>query len=112
MYLQTVPNQKKVHLNPHTNPSSLNISDIEGARPKFIEKPIKLRETFYNRNDDIDQSRSKRLIPETVNKVDRQLVVDDIRGTRTQMNKFQTTRQTNPLNPSYQLPEVIFVEPP
>jgi hypothetical protein len=43
-----------------------------------------------------------------VNKPDRQLEVDDIKGTRTRLNKLYTTRQTNPLNPIYQLPQVEY----
>lgn len=38
--------------------------------------------------------------------------MDDISGTRTKINKFTTTRQTDPLNPSYQLPSVILADMP
>ena len=31
---------------------------------------------------------------------------DDIEGTKSKMNKFTTTRNTNPLNPVYQIPIV------
>ena len=71
-----------------------------------MEKPRHFREVFYNRNDDIDKSTSNIIIPITVNKPDRQLFVDDIDGTRTKVNKFSSTRHTNPLSPNYQLPQV------
>ena len=32
--------------------------------------------------------------------------VDDIQGTRSKLNKFTTTRNTNPLTPQYQIPKV------
>jgi hypothetical protein len=32
--------------------------------------------------------------------------VDDIKGTRTKLNKFVSTRNTDPLNPVYQIPHV------
>jgi hypothetical protein len=48
-------------------------------------------------NNDIEKSSPKTIIPKNVNKIDRQLIVDDIKGARTQMNKFTTTRKTNPL---------------
>ena len=98
MYLQSLPQKKKTFTHKH---SPLDVSDIEGARPRYIEKPIHEREVFYNRNDDIDKSRSRVIIPKQVNKPDRQLMVDDISGTRTQVNKFVSTRNTDPLNPQY-----------
>lgn len=109
MYLQSLPQKKKTFTHKH---SPLDVSDIEGARPRYIEKPIHEREVFYNRNDDIDKSRSRVIIPKQVNKPDRQLMVDDISGTRTQVNKFVSTRNTDPLNPQYQLPEVVILPPP
>lgn len=70
MYLSSLPQEKKSF---STNKSPLDISDIEGARPRFIEKPRPQREVFYNRNDDIDKSRSRVIIPQQVKKQDRQL---------------------------------------
>lgn len=66
---------------------------------------------FNNRNDDIEKSRSRVIIPKQTNKPDRQLEVDDIAGTRTKVNKFVSTRRTDPLNPQYQLPEVVMLPP-
>lgn len=109
MYLQALPQEKKTY---STKNTSLDISDIEGARPRFIERPRPQREVFYNRNDDIDKSHSRVIIPRQVNKPDRQLHVDDIAGTRTKVNKFTTTRKTDPLNPQYQLPNVVIMPPP
>lgn len=48
------------------------------------------------------------LIPVHVNKSTTILQVDDIDGTRPKMNKFTTTRQTNPLVPVYQVPHVVY----
>ncbi len=104
MSLQTIPNARKTLS--HFKHNYMDVSDIEGARPRFIEKPRHTRDVFYNRNDDIEKSTSNVIIPQTVNKPDRQLFVDDISGTRTKVNKFSTTRHTNPLNPNYQLPQV------
>lgn len=36
-------------------------------------------------------------------------MVDDIQGSRTKVNKFTTTRKTNPLVPVYQLPVVEYM---
>ncbi len=66
MYLSTIPNDKK-KLEVHG--FGLKVDDIQGARSKFIEKPIHPRETFINKNDDIEQSHSKVIIPLTVNKI-------------------------------------------
>ena len=52
------------------------------------------------------------IIPKKVNKPDRQLEVDDIAGTRTKVNKFVSTRNTDPLNPQYQLPNVVIMPAP
>lgn len=52
MYLTTIPNSKRKFVN-NNQYSSLSTSDIEGARSRFIEKPIKPREVYNNRNDDI-----------------------------------------------------------
>ena len=76
MSLQTIPNERRTFLNNKQN--YLDVSDIEGARSRFIEKPRHSREVFYNRNDDIDKSTSNIIIPKEVNKPDRQLLVDDI----------------------------------
>ena len=103
MYMKTLQNQKKKFVKTD-NYFSLSTSDIDGARSRYIEKPKKVRETFNNRNDDIEKSHSRVIIPTSVNKPDRQLEVDDIDGTRTKVNKFTSTRKTNPLNPVYQLP--------
>jgi hypothetical protein len=105
MYLSTLESQKNVR--PKTAVRDpLKVDDISGARSKFIEKPIKPRETFYNRNNDIHKSTSKVLIPTHVNRPEFNMLVDDIQGTRTKMNKFTTVRNTNPLNPVYELPQV------
>jgi hypothetical protein len=87
----------------------MDVSDISGARSRNIEKPPHFREVFYNSNEDIEKSKSNILIPKTVNKPDRQLEVDDIKGTRTRLHQLYTPRQTNPLNPIYQLPQVDYV---
>ena len=52
MYLTTIPNCKRKFVNNNQNPS-LSTSDIEGARSRYIEKPIKPRDVYNNRNDDI-----------------------------------------------------------
>ena len=111
MYLKTIPNPKKRPASSNQC-SSLETSDIDGARSRYIEKPIKPRDVFNNRNDDIEKSSSKIIIPRNVNKPDRQLHIDDISGTRTKVNRFISTRKTNPLNPVYQLPEVYIPSPP
>lgn len=106
MSLQTLPNERRTFYRKKEN--YMDISDIEGAKSKFIEKPRHIREVYNNRNDDIEKSTSKIIIPKSVNKPDRQLFVDDIEGTRTKVNKFTTTRKTDPLNPAYQLPVVQY----
>lgn len=106
MSLQTIPNDRRTFLNNRQN--YMDVSDIDGARSRFIEKPRHSREVYNNRNDDIDKSSSNIIIPKNVNKLDRQLLVDDIEGTRTRVNKFTTSRKTDPLNPAYQLPVVQY----
>lgn len=109
MYLQSLPQTKRIY---SAKNSSLDVSDISGARPRYIEKPIRERPVFYNKNDDIDKSHSRVLIPTHVHRPDRQLCVDDIHGTRPKANKFVSTRHTDPLNPHYQLPNVVIAPVP
>lgn len=51
MSLRTVANSRRAFLDNKIN--SLDVSDIDGARPRFIEKPRHIREVLNNRNDDI-----------------------------------------------------------
>jgi hypothetical protein len=90
----------------------MDVSDIVGARSRNVEKPPQFREVFNNYNGDIEKSKPNIIIPITVNKPDRQLEVDDISGTRTRLKKLYTSRQTNPLNPIYQLPQVEYTSYP
>lgn len=69
------------------------------------------KESYCNRTDDIDGTKSKPLI-RTVNRSDNQLYVDDIKGTKPKINKFETLREpSNPLEPVYKIPKYTPVEP-
>lgn len=65
----------------------LKTSDIRGASPEL--KPYKYtnKETFINRNDDIDKSNPKKLF-NYLNKESFVLKNEDIKGTKTQVNQF------------------------
>lgn len=61
--------------------------------------------SFANRCDDIAGTRPKSLF-----KASNNLGQHPVEGSQPSINKFQTTRQTNPLNPEYKLPSAL--EPP
>ncbi len=48
------------------------------------------------------------MIPTEINKPSYGMQLNDIDGTRSKMNKFTTVRNTNPLNPVYEIPKVEY----
>ncbi len=64
MYLGTIPNLKRKFTHDR---SGLDVSDIQGARSRFVEHPRPERDCSM-KTYDIDKSRPKQLIPEVVNK--------------------------------------------
>lgn len=112
MYLSTIPNAKRQLL---SKKSPLDVSDIDGARSRYIEHPRPKRENPLHPYD-LEKSHPRQLISQSVNKPSFILEVDDIQGnlalyagTRTKVNKFTTTRHTNPLDPHYQSPKVQYL---
>ena len=104
MSLNTLADKKKLWR------KSLNIkretnqtNDIFGAQPfhrytQFRNKPS------FSHNGDIEGSRSITLHKSLRNKVDRQLLTNDIDGAQSHPKTFHTNRCINPLVPQYQLP--------
>lgn len=52
------------------------------------------------------------ILHRTLNKVDRQLLLEDIEGAKPRPKTFKTTRKVNPLVPEYKLPSYKVVPPP
>ncbi|CAD8072946.1 unnamed protein product [Paramecium sonneborni] len=105
MNLQTIKNTKPI-LTPR---ETSNNHDIEGSIAKQFSYYHK--QDFINKNDDIEGARSKSNIRPS-NRQDLQLAIDDIKGTRPNIVKFQTSRQPlNPLEPQYKLPTFIASQP-
>ena len=70
------------------------------------------RPEFNLVNEDIVGSGPRMLHVGLHNKPEFNLMNEDIQGTKTQIVKFQTTRQpSNPLNPVYKLPKFTYVPP-
>ena len=93
--------------------AALQSNDIFGAAPKVEIKKEVTRELFYD-NKDIAGAKT-RVLHVQLKKDYNPMSNDDIKGTKTQINKFQTQRPvTNPLNPDYILPhfEHVLPEPP
>ncbi len=82
--------------------NSMDISDIDGARPKvrynYTNKPQFLQ-------SDVAGSTSK-ILCHGKNSRDNQLYIDDIEGTRHSVKDrmLRSTRHVDPLNPDYKLP--------
>lgn len=93
--------------------SSLNTEDIEGSKPclkgyQYINKP-----EFSNISKDIEKAAPKPLHP-SLNKPEFNLKTSDICISHSKSGHFKSTRQTDPLNPIYNLPsfEIRPVTPP
>lgn len=109
MYLSTIKDQDPnvVRKTFYTNKSpNLDISDIDKAKPFYQGYHYTQKESFVNRNDDIQGSKPKKL-HQPLEKTYYNLRNDDIMGSKPKCQKFTTTREsTNPLNPEYKLPKV------
>ncbi|CAD8069835.1 unnamed protein product [Paramecium primaurelia] len=105
MNLQTIKNSKPI-LTPR---ETSNNHDVEGSVAKKCNYYHK--QDFINKNDDIEGARSKSNIRPS-NRADLQLALDDIKGTRPNIVKFQTSRHPlNPLEPQYKLPTFMASQP-
>ena len=74
MYLSTLPNQHKKYTSTR---SPLDVSDIPGAKSKYLEDRRAYRDTNLD-SSDILKSHPKKLIPREVNRPILMLEVDDI----------------------------------
>jgi len=102
----TIPNTKKVY----TREKDLGTGDIDGSRPcikamQYTNKP------GYFTNEDIAGAKSKRLVPETVNRPQYNNTNDDIEGSKPKPYTFKTNRVNDPMNPQYKLPSAPMQEP-
>ena len=87
-----------------TSTNNLNTGDIEKARPYYHGYQYTNKESFVNRNEDINGSIPRKL-HQPLNKAYYTMRTDDIKGAHPQAHKFETLRQpSNPLNPEYKLP--------
>ncbi|KAM3146328.1 hypothetical protein pb186bvf_001673 [Paramecium bursaria] len=108
MSLQTIGNKNQALFR---EKSSLNIDDIEGSKPQLRPYRYTNKESFQNRSDDIEGTKSRQLIKSS-NRQDLQLYNSDIKGSHPQKVQFVTGRQSsNPLEPVYKLPAFQQVEP-
>eukprot|EP01016_Furgasonia_blochmanni_P037828 TRINITY_DN4499_c0_g2_i1.p1 TRINITY_DN4499_c0_g2~~TRINITY_DN4499_c0_g2_i1.p1 ORF type:complete len:494 (+),score=50.35 TRINITY_DN4499_c0_g2_i1:144-1625(+) len=92
----------------------LKTNDIDGAQPLLPGYRYSNKESYWNRNDDINGSKPKEL-HKPLNKTYFHMTNEDIKGSKPQQHKFVTTRSpTNPLTPEYVLPyaEVRVPTPP
>ncbi|CAD8177716.1 unnamed protein product [Paramecium pentaurelia] len=111
MNLSTIKNQKREFIYDNRAQSTMSIEGIDGAAPKLKPYQYINKEQFCNRDDDIPGTKSRPLIRYT-NRSDNQLMIDDIKGTRPQICKFQTNRQPiDPLEPIYKIPSYEQAEP-
>ncbi|CAD8168322.1 unnamed protein product [Paramecium octaurelia] len=111
MNLSTIKNQRREIIHDNRAQSTMSIEGIDGAAPKLKPYQYVNKEQFCNRDDDIPGTKSRPLIRYT-NRSDNQLMVDDIKGTRPQICKFQTNRSPiNPLEPTYKIPSFEQAEP-
>jgi len=104
MSLNTLADKKKVwrkslNINRQTNQTD----DIVGAQPFYRYTQLRNKPSFSH-NGDIEGTRSTALHKSLRNKVDRQLLTNDIDGAQPHPKTFQTNRCINPLVPQYQLP--------
>lgn len=76
MYLSTIPQFKKQFVH---KKSPLDVSDIDGARSRYIEHPKLIRENPLHPYD-LEKSHPRELVPQTVNRPNFNLEVDDIQG--------------------------------
>ena len=90
MYLSTIPNAKRQML---SKKSALDVSDIDGARSRYIEHPRPKRENPLHPYD-LEKSHPRQLISQSVNKPSFLLEVDDIQG-KFALMKEQGPRSTN-----------------
>ena len=90
MYLSTIPNAKRQML---SKKSALDVSDIDGARSRYIEHPRPKRENPLHPYD-LEKSHPRQLISQSVNKPSFLLEVDDIQGKFALMQE-QGPRSTN-----------------
>ncbi|CAD8130296.1 unnamed protein product [Paramecium sonneborni] len=88
MYLSTIRNQNKLR----------SISQDYKYTTNLQKKTYYNKETFINKVDDIPIKNNK------FEAVRESLYIDDIAGTRPQIAKFKTTRETNPVEPIYKIP--------
>lgn len=90
MYLSTIPNAKRQIL---SKKSALDVSDIDGARSRYIEHPRPKRENPLHPYE-LEKSHPRQLISQSVNKPSFILEVDDIQGKKALMQE-QGPKSTN-----------------
>lgn len=90
MYLNTIPNAKRQLF---SKKSALDVSDIDGARSRYIEHPRAKRENPLHPYD-LEKSHPRQLISQSVNKPSFILEVDDIQG-KSALTQAQGPRSTN-----------------
>ncbi len=84
----------------------MSTKDIEGAQPKLFGSKKTNKPEFQNQNWDIDRS-GPRALHIGLNKPEYNLGNADIEGSKPNCVKFKSQRAgTDPLNPSYQIPQV------
>lgn len=93
--------------------SNLKVDDIDGAKTNIPGYQYKNKETYANKNWDIDRT-GPRALHLGLNKPEYNLNNDDIPKSKPQFQKFHTNRIVNPLNPAYELPktELVQIEEP
>lgn len=90
MYLSTIPNAKRQII---SKKSALDVSDIDGARSRYIEHPRPKRENPLHPYE-LEKSHPRQLISQSVNKPSFILEVDDIQGKQALMQE-RGPRSTN-----------------
>lgn len=107
MYLSTIPNRK--HQMTFIR-SPLDVSDIQGAKSRYLEHPRPERESAL-RMHDIERSQPRQLIPQVVNKPSFVLEVNDIEGTRHLM-QVHAPESTSSAPPARQTLSIPTTSPP
>lgn len=100
MSLASIPNRKPQYRPQlvHTN----KIDDIVGAKPR--QRIRNIQKPDYHHCKDIAGTSPTRLVPKSVNKVSTLNMTSDIEGAQSSSHSFRTTRNVDPMNPTYKLP--------
>lgn len=104
MYLSTIPNAKRQIL---SKKSALDVSDIDGARSRYIEHPRPKRENPLHPYD-LEKSHPRQLISQSVNKPSFILEVDDIQG-KSRLMQERGQKSTNLRLQDIQIPLILSI---